>query len=180
MKVVAFNGSPNREGNTWHALKMVTVELEQAGIETELIHIGGQPIRGCLACYRCRKEKNSRCSNDQDPVNEWIAKMVAADAINRELAAGVPRDVAAWLGPQKLARAILYAMERQQMQAKRLQLPDKLRRNGKRRRRDAPVRASEHPTFRHRRSNRLCALQAALRVRDLHPRTWPVPTPIHL
>ena len=35
--------------------------------------------------------------------------VVAGDAINRELAHGVPRDVAAWLGPQKLSRAILYA-----------------------------------------------------------------------
>ncbi|AWM36632.1 Multidrug resistance protein MexB [Gemmata obscuriglobus] len=35
--------------------------------------------------------------------------VVASDAINRELAEGRPRDVAAWLGPQKLARAILYA-----------------------------------------------------------------------
>ncbi len=35
--------------------------------------------------------------------------VVAGDAINREIAAGHPRDVAAWLGPQKLARAILYA-----------------------------------------------------------------------
>jgi NADPH-dependent FMN reductase len=29
MKVVAFNGSPNKEGNTWHALEMVTGELER-------------------------------------------------------------------------------------------------------------------------------------------------------
>ncbi len=35
--------------------------------------------------------------------------VVAGDAINRELAQGQPRDVAAWLGPQKLARAILFA-----------------------------------------------------------------------
>ena len=35
--------------------------------------------------------------------------VVAGDAINREIAHGHPRDVAAWLGPQKLARAILYA-----------------------------------------------------------------------
>jgi len=35
--------------------------------------------------------------------------VVAGDAINRELAHGVRRDVAAWLGPQKLSRAILYA-----------------------------------------------------------------------
>jgi multidrug efflux pump subunit AcrB len=35
--------------------------------------------------------------------------VVAADAINRELAGGEPRDRAAWLGPQKLARAILFS-----------------------------------------------------------------------
>ena len=35
--------------------------------------------------------------------------VVAGDAINREIAHGSPRDVAAWLGPQKLARAITYA-----------------------------------------------------------------------
>jgi multidrug efflux pump subunit AcrB len=35
--------------------------------------------------------------------------VVAGDAIKRELAAGQPRIVAAWLGPLKLATAILYA-----------------------------------------------------------------------
>jgi multidrug efflux pump subunit AcrB len=35
--------------------------------------------------------------------------VVAGDAIKRELAAGHPRDVAAWLGPTRLANAILYA-----------------------------------------------------------------------
>jgi len=35
--------------------------------------------------------------------------VVASDAINREIAAGRPRHVAAWLGPTKLARAILFA-----------------------------------------------------------------------
>lgn len=35
--------------------------------------------------------------------------VVAGDAIKRELASGQPRSVAAWLGPTKLATAILYA-----------------------------------------------------------------------
>jgi multimeric flavodoxin WrbA len=42
MKVVAFNGSPNREGNTWHAIGMVTAELEKEGIETEIVHVGNK------------------------------------------------------------------------------------------------------------------------------------------
>jgi multidrug efflux pump subunit AcrB len=35
--------------------------------------------------------------------------VVAGDAIKRELTAGTPRGLAAWLGPTKLAKAILYA-----------------------------------------------------------------------
>lgn len=37
------------------------------------------------------------------------APVVAADAINRELAAGKPRHIAAWSGPQHLAHAVFYA-----------------------------------------------------------------------
>jgi multimeric flavodoxin WrbA len=81
MKAVAFNGSPRQGGNTGLLLRAVLKPIAQAGIETELIHIGGQPIRGCLACYQCLKKKDSRCSNNQDPVNQWIAKMLTADAI---------------------------------------------------------------------------------------------------
>jgi multimeric flavodoxin WrbA len=32
MKTVAFNGSPNKNGNTWHAIKMVADELQKEGI----------------------------------------------------------------------------------------------------------------------------------------------------
>ncbi len=80
MKVAAFNGSPNKEGNTYHALKAVTEELEKAGIETEIIHVGNKLIRGCLACGQCAKNKNERCITD-DEVNEWIQKIKEADGI---------------------------------------------------------------------------------------------------
>ncbi|MBE6034176.1 flavodoxin family protein [Aminipila sp.] len=80
MKVVAFNGSPKAEGNTYHAIKMVAEELEKEGIETEIIHVGNKAIRGCLACNACVKNKNEKCIID-DEVNEWIQKMKAADGI---------------------------------------------------------------------------------------------------
>ena len=35
--------------------------------------------------------------------------VVAGDGIKRELGQGVPRDVAAWIGPSKLAKAIVFA-----------------------------------------------------------------------
>lgn len=81
MKVVAFNGSPNREGNTWHALKLVTAVLVQAEIETEIIHVGNKVVRGCAACGMCVKNKNEQCVLPGDEVNGWIQKMKGADGI---------------------------------------------------------------------------------------------------
>jgi len=62
MKTVAFNGSPNKNGNTFHAIRMVADELEKAGIETEVVHVGNKAIRGCLACGQCFKNKTSAAS----------------------------------------------------------------------------------------------------------------------
>ncbi|GIM27581.1 FMN reductase [Clostridium polyendosporum] len=81
MKVVAFNGSPNKEGNTYHAIKIVTSELEKEGIEVEVVHVGDKSIRGCIACGQCAKNKNERCVIPNDEVNEWIQKMKEADGI---------------------------------------------------------------------------------------------------
>ncbi|MBB6216080.1 multimeric flavodoxin WrbA [Anaerosolibacter carboniphilus] len=81
MKVVAFNGSPNKEGNTYHAIKIVADELRKEGIETEVIHVGNKSIRGCIACNQCVKNKNEKCVLQGDEVNEWIQKMKEADGI---------------------------------------------------------------------------------------------------
>ena len=81
MKVVAFNGSPQKNGNTAGCLNTVLGELEKQGIETEMIHVGKEKVRGCVACYTCLKKQNERCAVEDDPVNEWIQKMKAADGI---------------------------------------------------------------------------------------------------
>jgi multimeric flavodoxin WrbA len=81
MKVVAFNGSPRKNGNTETALRIVLGELEKAGIETELIQVGKETIRGCVACHACIRKQDERCGTDSDPVNEWIQKMKEADGI---------------------------------------------------------------------------------------------------
>lgn len=81
MKVVAFNGSPAKAGNTYHGIKIVIDELEKEGIETEIVHVGNKPIRGCIACKNCTKNKNGKCVITTDPVNEWIEKMKEADGI---------------------------------------------------------------------------------------------------
>lgn len=80
MKVVLFNGSPKKEGNTYHAIKMVEAELLNEGIETEIVHIGGKALRGCTACGQCGKNRNEKCIID-DEVNMWIQTMKEADGI---------------------------------------------------------------------------------------------------
>lgn len=80
MKVVAFNGSPHSEGNTYHAIKMVAKELENKDIETEIIQVGNKEIRGCLGCNKCVKNQDEKCIID-DEVNGWIQKMKEADGI---------------------------------------------------------------------------------------------------
>ena len=62
MKVVAFNGSPRKEGNTYQSIQVVLEELQKEGIETETIQIGGKNIHGCTACYKCFKNKDKECS----------------------------------------------------------------------------------------------------------------------
>lgn len=81
MKVIAFNGSPKKEGNTYHALRMVGAELESEGIEFEIVQVGDKAIRGCIACNQCAVNKNERCVLPDDPVNELIQKMKEADGI---------------------------------------------------------------------------------------------------
>lgn len=81
MKVVAFNGSPSSEGNTAMLLRKVLSPIARAGIDTELVQVGGESLSGCMACYRCFKDKNQRCAIDTDIVNDCIAKMIEADAI---------------------------------------------------------------------------------------------------
>ncbi len=81
MKVIAFNGSARKDGNTAILVRRVFAELEKEGIETELVQFAGQTIRGCTACGQCFKNKNQQCAVTGDIVNDSIAKMVAADGI---------------------------------------------------------------------------------------------------
>ena len=61
MKVLLINGSPRVKGNTFIALSEVAKTLQEAGVETQIIHIGTQPVRGCVACGACRKN-NTHCA----------------------------------------------------------------------------------------------------------------------
>jgi len=81
MKVIAFNGSPRRDGNTFHLINHVFNVLKAEGIETELVQLGGNLIHGCKACYQCSVKKNNLCVQADDLINGCIEKMIKADGI---------------------------------------------------------------------------------------------------
>lgn len=53
MKVLLINGSPRPHGCTYTALKETEKTLNEAGIETEIFHIGAKAIQGCTDCGAC-------------------------------------------------------------------------------------------------------------------------------
>jgi multimeric flavodoxin WrbA len=81
MKVVAFNGSARKDGNTAILINYVFEELKKEGIDTELVQFAGKRLRGCTACKKCFETKNRRCVIKTDIVNECLEKMLKADGI---------------------------------------------------------------------------------------------------
>ena len=81
MKVVAFLGSPRPDGNSERMVRRVFDVLEQEGIETEMVRVGGKPIHGCLACMKCFETRDGQCANQTDDLNEYVEKMRDADGI---------------------------------------------------------------------------------------------------
>lgn len=79
MKVLAFNGSPRGDGNTYQAIEIVANELREEGIEVEILNVGNKNIRGCMACFKCKE--TGKCVIKDDIVNEYVEKMKDADGI---------------------------------------------------------------------------------------------------
>lgn len=78
MKVLMLNGSPRANGNTATALNVMAETFREEGVEVEIVHVGNQPIRGCIACGKCYSQ--GKCVFD-DLVNEVIPKLEEADGL---------------------------------------------------------------------------------------------------
>jgi multimeric flavodoxin WrbA len=81
MKVVAFNGSARKDGNTAILVNTVFAELQKEDIRTELVQMAGEEIRGCTACGKCFEHQDKRCAIKDDILNDCIEKMLDADGI---------------------------------------------------------------------------------------------------
>ena len=81
MKVLLINGSPRQNGNTATALAEVAKQLTLEGIESEMVWIGNNPIRGCIACGQCKAKGLGRCVFDDDICNHISAKFEESNAL---------------------------------------------------------------------------------------------------
>jgi multimeric flavodoxin WrbA len=81
MKVIAFSGSARKDGNTAILVRHIFAELEKEGIQTELVQLAGERVRGCVACYQCWQRKDGACVVKDDCVNDCIDKMKEANGI---------------------------------------------------------------------------------------------------
>ena len=79
MNVLLLNGSPHEKGCTYTALRAVADALNENGVDTEMLWIGAEPVRGCIACGSCYKK--NRCTFDGDLANAVIARMETADGL---------------------------------------------------------------------------------------------------
>lgn len=79
MKALLVNGSPHANGNTMRALEEVASALQADGLETEIVQLGVKPVRGCIACGRCREL--GACAFPDDVANAILEKALASDAL---------------------------------------------------------------------------------------------------
>ena len=81
MKVIAFNGSARKNGNTEILINHALEEIKKEGIETELIQLAGKTMKGCIACRKCAENKDRRCAVDNDFLNTCLEMMIPAEGI---------------------------------------------------------------------------------------------------
>jgi len=88
MNVFAINWSARLDGNTAGLVRVAMSECEAAGIETELMQLAGQSVRGYTGCASCAKPKNRRCIMTDDIANDIMQKIFDAVGIETMHALG--------------------------------------------------------------------------------------------
>lgn len=83
MKVVGFNGSPRKNGNTATLLIKALEGAASQGAETELIHLYDLRFTGCKSCFACKTKGGKsygKCAV-QDDLSPILEKVEEADAL---------------------------------------------------------------------------------------------------
>jgi multimeric flavodoxin WrbA len=83
MKLIAFNGSPRKKGNTATLLRHAIEGAKEEGAKTELIHLYDLDYKGCTSCFACKRiggKSYGHCAM-KDDLRPVLKKAGAADAI---------------------------------------------------------------------------------------------------
>jgi multimeric flavodoxin WrbA len=83
MKLIAFNGSPRKKGNTATLLRHAIEGAKEKGAKTELIHLYDLDYKGCTSCYACKRiggKSYGHCAM-KDDLRPVLKKVESADAI---------------------------------------------------------------------------------------------------
>lgn len=78
MRVLILNGSPHPRGVNYLAIEEMTTVFKEEGVDVEVVQVGNQAVRGCIACGAC--SKLGKCVFD-DVVNELAEKFKQADGL---------------------------------------------------------------------------------------------------
>jgi multimeric flavodoxin WrbA len=79
MKVLGVGGSPRVNGNTDLILAAIISGAQEAGAETETVHLRDYCITPCIGCEQCRKDLT--CTRFKDGMHLLYPKVEAADVL---------------------------------------------------------------------------------------------------
>jgi multimeric flavodoxin WrbA len=78
MKVMAFIGSPRRDGNTAKIVNAICKGAKESGHEVDVYNLSEMNHKGCIACDACQLEKVDFCSMD-DKLTKLLPQIAKAD-----------------------------------------------------------------------------------------------------
>jgi multimeric flavodoxin WrbA len=82
MRIIAFNGSPRKSGNTALLLRETLAGAEQLGADVTFAHIADLEMRGCRGCYGCKlKGKTEGVCVQKDDMTPFYAEIDKADVV---------------------------------------------------------------------------------------------------
>lgn len=77
--VLAFMGSPRKNGNSSTLAGQILKGVEEQGVTTDAIHLQDLSIGPCRACYACQKKGGSRCALDDD-MQSLYPRLISSEA----------------------------------------------------------------------------------------------------
>ena len=85
MKVTALNASPRKKWNTASLLEQALKGAEDAGAQTEFIHLTDLNYSGCISCFGCKRlgadNETTRFCAVKDDLTDVLHKIMDSDVV---------------------------------------------------------------------------------------------------